>query len=127
MSLTPTMCESGLHTEKKPKRGNNFISVQKNLVLKEKLWLPEKTHQGKIKKEGTPTAVFAEQKISSKFQVTGEIISITKSDILYVIQVSSGNTIVKVIATEDEVANYHIGQKVLVASKAFNPIIQVLK
>ncbi|OXA94113.1 ATP-binding cassette domain-containing protein [Flavobacterium hercynium] len=82
--------------------------------------------KGRITKEGTPENVFSEQKISSKFQLTGEIISIKKSDIVYVVQVSSGNTIVKVIATEEEVANYTIGQKVLVASKAFNPIIQIL-
>ena len=82
--------------------------------------------KGKIIKEGTPDTVFAAHKISSKFQLTGEIISITKSDIVYVIQVSSGNTIIKVVATEDEVKDYQIGQKVLVASKAFNPIIQIL-
>lgn len=82
--------------------------------------------KGRITKQGTPEKVFSEQRISSKFQLTGEIISIKKSDIVYVVQVSSGNTIVKVIATEDEVANYHIGQKVLVASKAFNPVIQIL-
>ena len=82
--------------------------------------------KGKIIKDGTPGSVFAEQRISSKFQLTGEIISITKSDILYVIQVSSGNNIIKVTASEDEVKDFAIGQKVLVASKAFNPIIQVL-
>jgi len=82
--------------------------------------------QGKIIKEGTPQNVFSEQKISSKFQITGEIISIAKSDIIYVVQVSSGNNIIKVIATDDEAQEYKIGQKVLVASKAFNPIIQLL-
>ncbi|WJS93284.1 ATP-binding cassette domain-containing protein [Flavobacterium johnsoniae] len=81
---------------------------------------------GKIIKEGTPQNVFSEQRISSKFQITGEIISIAKSDIIYVVQVSSGNNIIKVIATEDEAQEYKIGQKVLVASKAFNPIIQLL-
>ncbi|WET03007.1 ATP-binding cassette domain-containing protein [Flavobacterium sp. YJ01] len=81
---------------------------------------------GKIIKEGTPQNVFSEKRISSKFQITGEIISITKSDIIYVVQVSSGNNIIKVIATEDEAQEYKIGQKVLVASKAFNPIIQIL-
>ncbi|MBB4802623.1 molybdate transport system ATP-binding protein [Flavobacterium nitrogenifigens] len=82
--------------------------------------------KGKIVKEGTPETVFTEQKVSSKFQLTGEIINITKSDIVYVVQISSGNNIIKVVATEDEVKEYKIGQKVLVASKAFNPIIQVL-
>lgn len=81
---------------------------------------------GKIIKEGTPGNVFSEEKISSKFKLTGEIITITKSDIIYVVQVLSGNNIVKVIATEDEIQNFRVGQKVLVASKAFNPIIQVI-
>ncbi|MFV7234068.1 MULTISPECIES: ABC transporter ATP-binding protein [Flavobacterium] len=82
--------------------------------------------KGKIVKEGSPSSVFSEEKISSKFKLTGEIISINKSDIVYVIQVLSGNTIVKVIATEDEIKDFRIGQKVLVASKAFNPLIQVI-
>ena len=98
-------------------------SIAEIFKLSDKVIFLEK---GKIVKEGIPNTVFAEQKISSKFQITGEIISITKSDILYVIQVSSGNNIVKVTASADEAKDYAVGQKVLVASKAFNPIIQIL-
>ncbi|WP_281233905.1 ABC transporter ATP-binding protein [Flavobacterium gelatinilyticum] len=98
-------------------------SIAEIFKLSDKVIVVDK---GKIIKEGTPEHVFSEQKISSKFQVTGEIISITKSDVIYIVQVSSGNTIVKVIATEDEAQEYKIGQKVLVASKAFNPVIQIL-
>jgi molybdate transport system ATP-binding protein len=83
--------------------------------------------KGKILKEGKPNIVFSEQKISSKFKLIGEIIEIDKSDVIYVISVLSGNNIVKVVATEDEIADFKIGQKVLVASKAFNPLIQVIK
>lgn len=82
--------------------------------------------QGKIIKEGSPNEVFSEQKISSKFKLTGEIIRIDKSDIVYIIQVYAGNQIIKVIATQDEISEFKIGQQVLVASKAFNPIIQSL-
>ncbi|HTB52159.1 MAG TPA: ATP-binding cassette domain-containing protein [Ferruginibacter sp.] len=82
--------------------------------------------KGKIIKEGSPTDVFSEQKISSKFKVTGEIIDIKKSDIVYIVSVLSANNIIKVIATEDEVRNFKVGQKVLIASKAFNPLIQVI-
>lgn len=99
-------------------------SISEIFKLSDKVIVVDK---GKIIKEGTPEKVFSEQKISNKFQLTGEIISIAKSDIIYVVQVSSGNTIVKVIATEEEAKEYKIGQKVLVASKAFNPVIQVLK
>jgi molybdate transport system ATP-binding protein len=82
--------------------------------------------KGKIIKQGTPSHVFSENKISSKFKLTGEIISIEKSDVVYVVSVLSGNNIVKVIATESEVSTFKIGQKVLVASKAFNPMIQAI-
>ena len=99
-------------------------SISEIFKLSDKVIVVEK---GKIVKEGTPETVFSEQKISSKFQLTGEIISIAKSDIVYIVQVSSGNAIVKVVATEEEAKEYKIGQKVLVASKAFNPIIQILK
>lgn len=99
-------------------------SISEIFKLSDKVIVVDK---GKIIKEGTPENVFSEQKISSKFQLTGEIISITKSDIIYIVQVSSGNTIVKVVATEEEGREYKIGQKVLIASKAFNPVIQILK
>lgn len=82
--------------------------------------------KGKILKEGNPGSVFSEDKLSSKFKLTGEIIEINKSDVIYIISVISGNNIVKVVATEEEVKELKIGQKVLVASKAFNPIIQVI-
>lgn len=98
-------------------------SIPEIFKLSDKVIVIEK---GKIIKEGTPNSVFAQEKISSKFKLTGEIISITKSDVVYVIQVFSGNTIIKVVATEDEIKDFRIGQKVLVASKAFNPIIQVI-
>lgn len=98
-------------------------SISEIFKLSDKVIVVDK---GKIIKEGIPESVFSEQKISSKFQLSGEIISIAKSDIIYVVRVSSGNTIVKVIATEEEAREYKIGQKVLVASKAFNPIIQIL-
>jgi molybdate transport system ATP-binding protein len=82
--------------------------------------------KGKIQKEGTPEAVFSQDKLSSKFNVTGEILKIEKSDVIYIVSVLSGNTIVKVVATKNEAEKLTIGQKILVASKAFNPIIKRL-
>jgi len=80
--------------------------------------------KGKIKKQGTPSSIFSAEKISSKFKLTGEIIAIEKSDVVYIVSVLSGNNIVKVIATSEEIKDLKIGAKVMVASKAFNPIIQ---
>ncbi len=78
---------------------------------------------GIVIKQGEPGRVFLEQKISGKFKFTGEIIDIKKSDVVYIITVLIGNNFVKVIATEEEIMNLKIGDRVLVASKAFNPII----
>jgi molybdate transport system ATP-binding protein len=79
--------------------------------------------KGQIIKQGKPADIFLEEKISSKFKVTGEIVSIVKSDIVFVVSVLCANTIVKVIATAPEAAGLQPGDKVMVASKAFNPII----
>jgi len=79
--------------------------------------------KGKIQKQGPAPQVFLEEKISSKFRTTGEIVDIQPADIVYIVSILSGNSIVKVIATSSELAGLHIGQKVMIASKAFNPII----
>ena len=79
--------------------------------------------KGCIERKGTASNIFMEEKISNKFKTTGEIVGIVAADIVYIVSVLSGNTIVKVIATAIEVAGLHVGQKVIVASKAFNPII----
>lgn len=84
-------------------------------------------NKGLIIKEGNPEEVFSEARLSNKFKVTGEILEIKKSDVIYVLSILSGNNILKVVATKDEIKNLKLGQKVLIASKAFNPIIQPLE
>lgn len=79
---------------------------------------------GKITRQGTPQNIFSNKKISGKFQFTGDIISIEKNDVIYVVTVMIGNDFVKVVATEDEIQELKQGDKVLVASKAFNPLIR---
>ena len=79
--------------------------------------------RGKIERSGTPFEVFTQTKISGKFQLVGEVLEMDKNEMVTVLTILSGNTIVKVIATEDDVRDLAIGNKVMVASKAFNPII----
>lgn len=81
--------------------------------------------KGRIQKQGTPANIFMQEKISSEFQTTGEIIGIEPADIVYIISVLSGNNIVKVVATAEETKNLHIGQKIIVASSS--PSILILK
>ncbi|MBA0882656.1 ABC transporter ATP-binding protein [Flavobacterium undicola] len=78
---------------------------------------------GKISKQGTPEQVFSSRLVSGKFQFVGEILKIEKENFIYIVVVLIGNNVVKIIAMEEEIRDLNIGNKVLIASKAFNPII----
>lgn len=77
---------------------------------------------GKITRSGSPDTIF-NQKLSSKFRVAGTIIGIKESNVAAVITVQVGGSITKVVADIDECKVYHIGQNVIVAAKAFTPVI----
>jgi molybdate transport system ATP-binding protein len=47
-----------------------------------------------------------------------------KQDFIFIITVLIGKELVKVIADDNEAKGLAIGDKVLIASKAFNPVIQ---
>jgi len=79
--------------------------------------------KGKIERSGTPSEVFLSKNISGKYRFTGTIIEKTKNDVVFVIGVLVGNNLIKVIATENEGESLCIGDKVMVVSKAFNPLI----
>ena len=83
-------------------------------------------NEGIVLQKGTPISVFSNDKISAKFQFIGEIVNIQTADAISIISVLVGNNIIRVIATNDEARAFEIAEKVLVASKAFNPIIQKL-
>lgn len=78
---------------------------------------------GKISKEGTPEQVFSSRLVSGKFQFVGEILKIEKENFVYIVSVLIGNNVVKIIAMEEEIQDLEMGNKVLLASKAFNPIL----
>ncbi len=78
---------------------------------------------GVIFKEGTPEEVFIEKRISGKVKITGEVLKVEKEDIIHVLSIFTGNSIIKVVATEEEAKSIKVGDKVLIAIKAFNPVI----
>jgi len=80
--------------------------------------------EGKLKTKGLPTEVFTKNNINAKFQFTGEVIHLIKQDFIFIITVLIGKELVKVIADDNEAKDLNIGDKVLIASKAFNPVIQ---
>ncbi|MBP1617122.1 MAG: molybdenum transporter ATP-binding protein [Bacteroidetes bacterium] len=81
---------------------------------------------GEISKQGKPYDVFTTHKISGKFQFVGEILKIEKDGYVNIVTLMIGNSLVKVIADEEEAESFHIGETVIVSSKAFNPILSKL-
>ncbi|WP_108805238.1 sulfate/molybdate ABC transporter ATP-binding protein [Aquimarina sp. Aq107] len=78
---------------------------------------------GKITKVGDSLSVFTDNQLSGKYQFTGEVINIESEDVVFIVTVLIGNNVVKVIAQESEISSLTIGDKVVVASKAFNPVL----
>lgn len=79
---------------------------------------------GQVTNFGSAQEIFTNSRISGKFQFTGEIVDIQAQDVIRIVTVLIGQDLVKVIATEEEAKDFETGDKVLVASKAFNPLIQ---
>lgn len=79
--------------------------------------------QGRISKVGVPQDIFMNKELSGKFQFTGTVLSIEKQDVIYVVTVLIHNTIIKVVADASEIKDLHNGDRVVVASKAFNPVL----
>ena len=79
--------------------------------------------QGKIINDGTAKEVLLKTQGSQKFSFEGELLDITKVDVIYVAIVSIGQQLVEIVVSSDEAKNLTIGQKVTVSTKAFAPMI----
>jgi molybdate transport system ATP-binding protein len=78
--------------------------------------------QGKVSKSGSPEDIF-NQRLSSKFRVAGTIIDIKRSDVAAVVTIQVGISLTKVVIDCKECDSFYPGQKVIVAAKAFTPIL----
>jgi molybdate transport system ATP-binding protein len=79
---------------------------------------------GRVNNYNRPAEMFSEQHLSGKFQFTGEVIHIDQEDIIYVVTVLIGNHLVKIIVDKNTARDLVPGDQVLVASKAFNPVLK---
>lgn len=82
-----------------------------------------KIEKGNITADGTPDELFSKLNTSAKFKLIGEVLSIKKSDILYIVELLAQGEIIQVTALKSEIQNICIGDKILLSSKAFNPIM----
>jgi len=82
---------------------------------------------GRCVRSGTPAQVFAAggSEASGKFRFSGEVLAIDKADVVYAVTVLVGNQVVKIIASAAEAAMLRVGSRVLLVSKAFNPMLQL--
>ncbi|MES2733918.1 MAG: ATP-binding cassette domain-containing protein, partial [Bacteroidota bacterium] len=78
---------------------------------------------GQIKRQGKARDLFQSRELSAKFQFFGQVISLTPSDVVYIVEVLIDDYVVKMIATEAEAQTLKVGDQVRVTTKAFNPII----
>ncbi|MDA3930611.1 MAG: ABC transporter ATP-binding protein [Prolixibacteraceae bacterium] len=79
---------------------------------------------GKIVKQGDPFEVLGSKRTSGKVQFMAEVLKVESEDILKVLTLLSGNSLVKVAVRDDDEQQYQPGDKVVIITKAFNPVIQ---
>jgi molybdate transport system ATP-binding protein len=78
---------------------------------------------GVLVSDGNPKDVLLKTQGSQKFSFEGELLDITKVDVIYVAIVSIGQQLVEVVISSQEAENLKIGQRVTVSTKAFAPMI----
>jgi molybdate transport system ATP-binding protein len=79
--------------------------------------------QGRIAKQGSPAEVFKAGQASGKFSFAGEVLEIETADVVFAVTLLVGNQVVRVIATPEEAVNLKRGDRVMLMSKAFNPVL----
>lgn len=78
--------------------------------------------EGKIVSDGDINSIFGEDLISAKFNFSAKIIDIAPEGIIFIVKILVNNQI-STITMGREAEDYKIGDEILVASKAFNPMV----
>lgn len=81
---------------------------------------------GRVVDDGNPYDIFGRSKVSGKLQFVAEVLKVEKEDIVDVLTLLIGNSPVKVAVCNNRQETFVPGDRALVISKAFNPIIQKL-
>lgn len=78
---------------------------------------------GRVLNDGTPENIFIKKNVSGKFRFSGEVLSIHQEDVLYIVSVLIGHSVVRVVAMQEEISYIQVGDTVVLASKSMNPLI----
>ncbi|MEM9390417.1 MAG: ATP-binding cassette domain-containing protein [Bacteroidota bacterium] len=77
---------------------------------------------GKVVKAGKPAVIFGHGSLSGKFKLSGRILDIYEEGIISIASILIGKDVIKVVISGSD--RLSIGDEVVVASKAFNPIVE---
>jgi molybdate transport system ATP-binding protein len=81
---------------------------------------------GRLTQQGLPVDVFSRGQTSGKFRFTGEVLAIEPMEVMVSLTILVSNQIVRVVVMPQESTELSIGDKVLLVSKAFNPMVMKL-
>ena len=81
-------------------------------------------NNGKIEKFASPKELLLKTSGSAKFAFEGKIIDIVEVDVINIAIISIANQIVEVVISKKEAEELKIGDKIVVSSKAYNPLIR---
>jgi len=76
---------------------------------------------GQIINDGSPKEILLKTQGSQKFSFTGELLDIKKVDVIYIAIVAIGQQLVEIVVSSQEAKSLHVGDRVDVSTKAFNP------
>ncbi len=91
------------------------------LTLADHVWV---LADGEIVRDGKPSQLYEDFALSGKFQFVGEIVKITAQDVIFTLVILVNNELVKVVSDPVQAKTLKVGDQVVVASKAFNPVIK---
>ncbi|HKP96472.1 MAG TPA: ABC transporter ATP-binding protein [Fibrobacteria bacterium] len=78
---------------------------------------------GKIRKQGAPSEVFGGSRMSNKIRFTGVVLEIKAVDVVRILTILVGNEVVRITSLPRDAEGIRVGDKVMIASKAFNPMV----
>ncbi len=78
---------------------------------------------GKIVRIADPMEFFTPQTLSGKLQLIGEVLKIEEDFPAMVITLLVGSSVVRTVISREEASELRVGEKAIISSKAFNPIV----
>lgn len=78
---------------------------------------------GRIARQGRPADLFGGSRLSDKVRLSGVLLEIKAADVVMVLTILVGREVVRVTALPRDAEGLRVGDRVLLASKAFNPMV----